>query len=66
MVHAARVGLIVMATWFVAGNVMAVEEAKYSVLRQEDAFELREYESHVLAETIVDAEFEDLDDDKRA
>ena len=58
MVHAARVGLTVMATWFVAGNVMAVEEAKYSVLRQDDAFELREYESHVLAETIVDAEFE--------
>jgi hypothetical protein len=38
---------------------MAVEEAKYNVLREEDQFELREYESHILAEILVDGEFED-------
>ena len=38
---------------------MAVEEAKYNVLREDDGFELREYESHILAETTVDGEFED-------
>lgn len=38
---------------------MAVEEAKYSVVRSEDRFELRKYESHILAETTVDGEFED-------
>jgi effector-binding domain-containing protein len=43
----------------VAGNAMAVEEAKYKVLREENGFELREYESHILAETTVNGEFED-------
>lgn len=38
---------------------MAVEEAKYSVLREDDGFELREYEPHILAETTVDVAFED-------
>ena len=38
---------------------MAVEEAKYNVLRKENGFELRMYESHILAETSIDGEFED-------
>lgn len=38
---------------------MAVEEAKYNLLREESGLELREYESHILAETTVDGEFED-------
>jgi hypothetical protein len=42
-----------------AGNAMAVEEAKYSVELKEEAFEVRLYEPHILAETIVEAEFED-------
>ena len=37
---------------------MAVEEAKYSVILKDDKFELRKYEPHVLAETIVDSDFE--------
>lgn len=37
---------------------MAVEEAKYTVLQGEDRFELRQYESHILAETVVDGDFE--------
>jgi effector-binding domain-containing protein len=38
---------------------MAVEEAKYEVLREEGGVELREYESHILAETRVDGAFEE-------
>jgi effector-binding domain-containing protein len=45
--------------WLLVGNVMAVEEAKYNVLRKDGRFELREYESHIIAETRVDGEFED-------
>ena len=41
-----------------AGNVMAIEEAKYTVKLEEKPFELREYEAHILAETIVSSDFE--------
>lgn len=40
-------------------NAMAIEEAKYSVLRKEQALELRQYEAHVVAETVVDSNFAD-------
>ena len=58
MLQIARISWVTITTLLLAGNVMAVEEAKYSVLRQEDGFELRQYESHILAETTVDKEFE--------
>lgn len=48
-----------MATLLGMGNAMAIEEAKYTVLREEQRFELRKYEPHILAETVVDGEFED-------
>lgn len=37
---------------------MAVEEAEYTVVLKEQSFELRRYEPHILAETIVDGEFD--------
>ena len=37
---------------------MAIEEAKYTVKLEEKPFELREYEAHILAETIVSSDFE--------
>ena len=39
-------------------NVMAIEEAPYKVLKADDIFELRDYEPHILAETIVDGDLE--------
>lgn len=51
--------MITMITLLLAGNAMAVEEAKYSVTREDDQFELRAYESHILAETEVSGDFED-------
>jgi len=59
MLRIALVSWVTIAALLLAGNVMAIEEAKYKVLREEDGFELREYEPHILAETTVDGEFED-------
>ncbi len=41
------------------GNIMAIEEAAYKVERKDGQFELRQYEAHILAETIVDGDLED-------
>ena len=41
------------------GLVAAVEEAQYRVLQEEGAMELREYAASIVAETVVDADFED-------
>lgn len=41
-----------------AANAMAIEEAPYKVLISSDKFELRDYASHILAETIVDGDLE--------
>ncbi len=59
MLRIAQVSLIIIAALTLSKNVMAIEEAKYKVLREEAGFELREYESHILAETAVGGEFED-------
>lgn len=59
MLRIALISWVTITTLLLAGNAMAVEEAKYNVLREEDGFELREYESHILAETTVDGAFED-------
>jgi len=52
-------GWVVLVGSLGASNVMATEEAKYTVVLKEYNFELRQYESHVLAETTVDGDLED-------
>ena len=42
-----------------SGGAMATEEAKYELVHQEGDFQVRQYEAHIVAETIVDSEFED-------
>ncbi len=51
------IGLVFLALNGI-GNVMAAEEAKYTVVLKDQNFEVREYEPHVLAETIVDGDFD--------
>jgi hypothetical protein len=41
------------------GNVMAVEEAKYTVSVKQDKLEIREYAPSIVAEVIVNDDFED-------
>ena len=39
-------------------QAMAIEEAKYTVLKQEGQLELRQYAPHIVAETLVESDFE--------
>jgi hypothetical protein len=39
--------------------VMAIEEAKFKVIEKDDAFEIRDYETHIVAETVVQGTLED-------
>lgn len=38
---------------------MAIEEASYQVVKTEGPFELRDYAPHIVAQTLVDSEFEE-------
>jgi hypothetical protein len=42
----------------ITGNVMATEEAKYAVMEKDGPFELRLYEALVVAETLVEGDFD--------
>jgi hypothetical protein len=39
---------------------MAYEETRYTVIMHEGDFELRQYEPHIIAETIVEGDFDDV------
>lgn len=59
MMLIARLSWVAIVSLLLVGNVMAVEEAKYTVLREEAPFELRKYDAHIVAETTVDGDFKD-------
>jgi len=42
-----------------AGDIMAIEEAKYKVVRKSNNFEIRDYAPHIIAETVVGGNLED-------
>jgi hypothetical protein len=42
------------------GDVMASEEAKYTVIMKDGEFELRQYEPQIIAETIVEGDFAEV------
>ena len=54
----AGVILIAVLLTLPAGNLMAVEEAKYSVSEKQDKLEIREYAPAIVAEVIVYDDFE--------
>ena len=41
------------------GPAMAIEEAPYTVVKTSGIFEIRDYEPHILAETLIDGTLED-------
>ena len=51
--------LILLQTGCSLMGIRSTEEPDYSLLQQEDRFEVRDYETLVVAETLVDANFED-------
>ena len=56
-----RTGIILVAALLalMAESVMGVEEAKYNVINQQDKIEIRDYEPSIVAEVIVNDDFED-------
>jgi hypothetical protein len=58
MLQTGRLSWVTIVVLLLTGNAMAVEEAKYSVIREEGRFELRRYDPHILAETTVSGDFE--------
>ena len=56
-----NIAITLTAVWvaLMSGNLMAIEEAQYSVSLQQNAFEIREYETAIVAEVIVSGDFED-------
>ncbi len=49
----------IFGTLLLSQHAMAIEEAKYSVLLGESDIEVRQYDSHIVAETIIQGELED-------
>ncbi len=56
-----NIKIIAAITLILSGTIdaIAIEEAKYKVIKKEDKFELRDYAPHILAETIVEGNLED-------
>ncbi len=52
-------GLAAIAAMLVTSTAMAIEEPRFKVLEKDGSFELREYSAYIVAETRVEAGFED-------
>jgi hypothetical protein len=52
-------GLVMMVMLLTGVQAMAIEEAPYKVVQTSGIFEVRDYEPHILAETLVDGTLED-------
>ena len=58
MIQTMRILLAFVVIIIGATDAMAIEEAEYTVIEKEDRFEIRDYASHILAETIVETDIE--------
>jgi hypothetical protein len=58
MIRTMRIILAAAVIFIGATDAMAVEEAKYNVVKKDGRFEVRDYAPHILAETIVDGDIE--------
>lgn len=58
MVYVKQALLVTLLAIIGSGGAMATEEAKYKVVLREQDFEVREYEPHIIAETLVDGDFD--------
>ena len=50
--------LLGVSSLLVAKSAMAIEKAKYTVIEKEDDFEIRQYDSQIVAETYVEGDLE--------
>jgi len=51
--------MVAAAQFAVAGSAMAVEEAEFAVVARDGDFEIRDYAAQIVAEVLVDDEFEE-------
>jgi hypothetical protein len=53
--------IILAAAFIIIGamDAMAIEEAMYKVVKKDNKFEIRDYAPHILAETVVEGDFEE-------
>jgi hypothetical protein len=56
----AGLALFGVSSLLVAKSAMAIEKAKYTVLEKEDDFEIRQYDSQIVAETFVEGDLEEV------
>ena len=56
----AGVALLGVSSLLVAKSARAIEKAKYTVLEKENDFEIRQYDSQIVAETYVDGDLEEV------
>jgi len=56
----AGVALLGVSSLLVAKSALAIEKAKYTVLEKENDFEIRQYDTQIVAETYVDGDLEDV------
>jgi hypothetical protein len=56
----AGIALLGVSSLLVAKSAMAIEKAKYTVLEKEDAFEIRQYDPQIVAETYVEGDLEEV------
>jgi len=59
MKHSIRIILATAVIICGAMDAMAIEEATYKVVKKDNNFEIRDYAPHILAETIVEGDFEE-------
>ncbi|MBN2514999.1 MAG: heme-binding protein [Deltaproteobacteria bacterium] len=59
MKHLLRITVVTLVMSIGAIDAMAIEEAKYEVIKKDKEFEIRDYAAHILAETVVKANMED-------
>ncbi|MCK7469980.1 MAG: heme-binding protein [Desulfomicrobium escambiense] len=59
MKRSIRIILATAVIIFGAMDAMAIEEAAYKVLKKDNRFEIRDYAPHILAETVVEGDFEE-------
>jgi hypothetical protein len=52
-----------VSSLLVAKSAMAIEKAKYTVIEKKDKFEIRQYDSQIVAETYVEGALEDVGDE---
>ena len=59
MKHFVRIPVITALIIIGAIDAMAIEEAKYEVIKKDNKFEIRDYATQILAETVVEGNLED-------